>query len=48
MALEKNWMERWCLYFRELVKLEVNPKKKKLATELEFDKSLTWAPYTCI
>ena len=48
MALEKNWMERWVSVLGELVKLEVNSKKKKLATELEFDKSLTWAPHTCI
>ena len=31
------------LCLREPVKLEVTPKKKKLATELGFDKSLTWA-----
>ena len=30
-----------CLYLREPVKLEVNPKKKKLAIKLGFDKSLT-------
>ena len=37
-----------CPYLREPVKLEVNPKKKKLAIKLGFDESLTWAPHTCI
>ena len=47
MALEKIQREMG-LYLREPVKLEENPKKKKLAIELGFDKSTTWAPHTCI
>ena len=48
MALEKNQRERWVFVVKRTVKLEVNPKEKKLATELGFDKSLTWAPHICI
>ena len=38
MAQRKIKRRDGCLCLRELVKLEVNPKKKKLATELGFDK----------
>ena len=44
MTLEKNQREMGVC----TVKLEVNPKKKKLAIKLGFDESLTWAPHTCI